>query len=311
MAATLGNYYIDGPTLSTATAVYDDVDLTICASDGFYSDGIVCRQQIGCVLTIATPCPSCFAPCDSSINTAGNQGVYELTFDTGGNFGAMIIYFDPQGVPDGVRAIFDGVTYNELTGNLFGYAAAGNANHLTVVGHTADDCTPGVGATLDAGGYSGLNQFRYNPTTGVFDNIGNSGTATGTSADVVLTAQDPGFLTLVVPRVNNNAFDCQIDIVGYCGTAWNLEINCPAALPSVPANLDNDDCSVTTFPTFFYHAPNRGNTPGEPSVNEFAFADSSGLNKLSAGAYVMNPPSGKAVFTVDANGIITNITPCP
>eukprot|EP01049_Picozoa_sp_SAG25_P021625 SAG25_NODE_8137_length_438_cov_0.474926_1_plen_37_part_10 len=37
MAARLGNYYIDGPTLSTASAVYEDVDLTICASDGFYS----------------------------------------------------------------------------------------------------------------------------------------------------------------------------------------------------------------------------------------------------------------------------------
>eukprot|EP01052_Picozoa_sp_SAG31_P049236 SAG31_NODE_10681_length_1110_cov_0.957468_1_plen_68_part_10 len=67
MAASLGNYYIDGPTLSTASAVYEDVDLTICASDGFYSDGTVCRQQVACVLSIAIPCPSCFAPCDSAI----------------------------------------------------------------------------------------------------------------------------------------------------------------------------------------------------------------------------------------------------
>jgi len=311
MAATLGNYFIDGPTLSTATAVFDDIDLTICAADGFYSDGIVCRQQIGCALTIAVPCPDCIIPCDATINASGGQGVYELTFATGANLGAMIIYFDPIGVPDGVRAIFDGVTYNEVTGDNFGYAAAANANNLTVIGTASSDCSPGIGVTLDGGGYSGLDQYRYNASTSSFDLIGSSGVATGTSADVVLTASAPGVVTMVIPRVNQNASTCQIDIVGYCGTSWNLAINCPAALPSVPVNLLADDCSATTFPTFFYHAPNQGNTPGEPSVNEFVFSDSSGLNKLAAGSYVMNPPSGKAVFTVDANGVITNITICP
>ena len=46
MAASLGNFYIDGPTLATATVVYTDVDLTICAPDGFYSDGVVVLSLI-------------------------------------------------------------------------------------------------------------------------------------------------------------------------------------------------------------------------------------------------------------------------
>ncbi len=310
MAASLGNYYIDGPTLSTASAVYTDVDLTICASDGFYSDGTVCRQQIGCVLSIATPCPSCFAPCDSAIAASGSQGVYKLTFSTGGDFGAILIYFDPVSVPDGIRATFDGVVYNKLTSNIFGYAAAA-AGNLTISGNSANDCSPGVGTTLDGGGYSGLEEFTYNATTGVFDSVGFNGTATGTSADVFLYAAGPGYTTLVVPRVNNNSDACEVEIVGYCGTGWSLEINCPAALPSVSVNLGSDDCATTSFPTFFFHAPNRGNTPGEPQRNEFVFQDSSGLTPLPAGTYVMNPPSGKAIVEVNTNGVIANITPCP
>ena len=310
MAASLGNYYIDGPTLSTASAVYEDVDLTICASDGFYSDGTVCRQQVACVLSIATPCPSCFAPCDSTINAGGGTGVYKLTFNTGGDFGAIIIYFSPQSVPDSIRATFDGVVYNKLTCDLFGFAQAA-AGNSTVVGNTSSDCSPSVGSTLDAGGYSGLDEYTYNPTSSSFDLVGSSGTATGTSADVFLSSSAPGFYTLVVPRVNNNSDSCGIEVVGYCGTAWNLEINCPAALPSIPINLDSDDCTATAFPTFFYVAPNRNNTPGEPSVNEFAFKDSSGLNQSDAGTYVMNPPSGKKIVTIDTNGVITNITTCP
>jgi hypothetical protein len=310
MAASLGNYFIDGPTLSTASAVYTDVDLTICASDGFYSDGTVCRQQLSCVLGVPTPCPSCFAPCDSTISASGSQGVYKLTFSTGGDFGAILIYFDPVSVPDGIRATFDGVVYNKLTSNVFGYAAAA-AGNLTITGNASNDCSPGVGTTLDGGGYSGLEEFTYNPTTNSFDSVGFNGTATGTSADVFLYAAGPGYTTLVVPRVNNNSDACEVEIVGYCGTGWDLEINCPAALPSVSVNLTSDNCATTSFPTFFFHAPNRGNTPGEPQINEFVFQDSSGVTPLPAGTYVMNPPSGKAIVQVNTNGVIANITPCP
>ena len=190
----------------------------------------------------------------------------------------------------------------------FAQAAAGNS---TVVGNTSADCSPSVGSTLDGGGYSGLDEFTYNSSTSSFDLVGSSGTATGTSADVFLSSSAPGFYTLVIPRVNNNSDSCEIEVVGYCGTAWDLDVNCPAALPSIPINLDSDDCTTTAFPTFFYVAPNRGNTPGEPSVNEFAFKDPSGLDQSDAGTYVMNPPSGKAIVEIDTNGVIINITSCP
>ncbi len=45
--ATFGNYYIDAPTLAGATAVFTDVEMTIAAPDGYYSDGTTVRQQVG------------------------------------------------------------------------------------------------------------------------------------------------------------------------------------------------------------------------------------------------------------------------
>lgn len=57
--ATLGNYYLNGPSLSTATGIFTDVDLTTCAPDGWYSDGVISRQLAGCKLLAQQNCPDC------------------------------------------------------------------------------------------------------------------------------------------------------------------------------------------------------------------------------------------------------------
>ena len=46
----LGNYYIDAENFEDATAVYTDVNLTTCAADDYYSNNVIVRQQVGCVL---------------------------------------------------------------------------------------------------------------------------------------------------------------------------------------------------------------------------------------------------------------------
>lgn len=54
--AITGIYYLDGPSLASSTAVYDDADLTTCAADGWYSDGLISRQQVDCVLLAEVSC---------------------------------------------------------------------------------------------------------------------------------------------------------------------------------------------------------------------------------------------------------------
>jgi len=47
-----------------------------------------------------------------------------------------------------------------------------------------------------------------------------------------------------------------------------------------------------------------------PEINEFAFADSNGVNKYPAGLYTINPACGKSRITIDANGVISAIVAC-
>jgi hypothetical protein len=57
--ATSSTYYLNGPSLGSATAVFTNAALTVCADDGFYSDGVIVRELVGCVLLPQQTCPSC------------------------------------------------------------------------------------------------------------------------------------------------------------------------------------------------------------------------------------------------------------
>lgn len=56
---TPGNFYLDGPTFSTATAVYSNSTLTTLAADGYYEDNGTVRQQVSGVLQAPSSCPGC------------------------------------------------------------------------------------------------------------------------------------------------------------------------------------------------------------------------------------------------------------
>lgn len=56
---SLVNKYINSDDFDTATAVYNDVNLTVLAPDGFYQSGGRYRQQLSGVLGQSTACPDC------------------------------------------------------------------------------------------------------------------------------------------------------------------------------------------------------------------------------------------------------------
>lgn len=60
--ASTSSYFIDGPSLASSTAVYLDSSLTTCAPDGFYSDGLIVREQVNCLLGNPLTCPECPTP---------------------------------------------------------------------------------------------------------------------------------------------------------------------------------------------------------------------------------------------------------
>lgn len=308
----MATYYINGTTLANSTAVFTNAAMTSCANDGFYSDGNIVREQVNCSLLPAVQCQSCNLPCGStifSVNIA-NAGYFRIGADTGAtptDVGAVLIYFKTTNIPDGIRVKQGGINYNKLTSSTFGYAASADPNGITYTGAT--------GATGTCPTNFGVSTI--NETTNNYDyvngNVLPSGGATTLQiqpTDVILDTFN-GFYMMVVPKTTNFDNILDIEIHSPCSTSdWELKVKCPVLLTGVPtANVS--DCSETTFPLTYYNAPNDETSFGEPSLHDFIFNDAYGENKMSAGNYTINPPSGKKLMTVDANGVITSLTNCP
>ena len=57
--ATTASYYLNAPSLGSATSVFTNEGLSTLAPDGFYSNGVIVREQVGGVLLPQQTCPSC------------------------------------------------------------------------------------------------------------------------------------------------------------------------------------------------------------------------------------------------------------
>jgi len=217
-------YYIDGTTLSNSNAVYTNAAMTVCASDGFYSDGVISREQVNCSLLPQQVCVSCAEPCGGTISESGNQGIYLLDLDVGGtptDIGAVIVRFNPFGIPDGIRATFGSTIYNKVSSPVDGYHGSTSNSNYTFIGNTNDDC--GV-----AGSTYTLNEFNY--TSGSFQPTGNTQTITANAGDVSFSSSDPGTCIMVIPKPNPTPIVINFEFVGPCsGTAFDISVSCPAA----------------------------------------------------------------------------------
>tara|TARA_R110000822_G_scaffold131029_5_gene267866 strand:- start:1186 stop:2580 length:1395 start_codon:yes stop_codon:yes gene_type:complete len=130
MALTDTTYYLDTTLFSNATAVWSDSSLSTKAPDGWYQapseSTTIYRQQTSGLLGLASNC-QCGVACGSNISASGSQGYYTLSVDMGSttaDVGAIIIYFEPFGIPDGIVVLFNNEIYNKLSSPTNGYLAA-------------------------------------------------------------------------------------------------------------------------------------------------------------------------------------------
>lgn len=305
----MATYYIDGTTLSNSTAVYDNAAMTVCAADGFYSDGVIVREQVNCSLLPAQTCPTCAEPCGGTISDSGAQGIYLLDLDVGGtatDTGAIIVMFDPRSVPDGIRATFDSTIYNKLSSPVDGYHGSTNANNFTYIGAQGSDC--GI-----SGSTYNLNEFNY--VGGSFQSTGNTQSITVNAGDVSLGSNAPGDCIMVIPKPNPTPSVVNFEFVGPCtSTVFDISVSCPAALPSYSSTTVARPgflaaCEDTINQTF-YHAPVNG-TAGAPALYDWVFSDQNGQSTLLAGWYkIENVNGAQYPIEVDANGIIITIGTC-
>jgi hypothetical protein len=281
--ATSASYYLNAPSLGSATAVFTNEGLTTLAADGFYSNGVIVREQVSGVLLPQQTCPTCATPCGETINASGGQGIYLLDLDTGstgGDVGAIIVRFDPYGVPDGIRATLGANVYNKLTSPVDGLHQSSTSGNFTYVGQTGADC--GISGTT----YPALTEFSYNGTS--FVATGDTQSITVNAGDVSLGVSAPGSTMMVIPKLTASPSIINFEVVGPCsGTAWQMSVACPELLTgfssSVSAVSSAAACALSE--TVTYYNASLADTPGTVGLYDFVYADAYGNTPLSAGYY--------------------------
>ena len=300
-------YYLDGPTLSQATAVYVNAALTVCAPDGVYSDGSITRIQTGCVLGTAKFCPSCGTNCDeTSFNDKGNVGVYRSTIDLGndaGDIGAIIIRFDTPKNPHGFKAVYDGITYNSFSSPIYGYMTAPSGLPV-YMGDQDDDCGITSSSFIannydwDGGGYN------YNGTTSIISVL---------PSQTNLTVNGPGTSIMVIPKVNLNPSSLDITVESPCGSDFAVYVSCPTVLfPTYTSQVAPTDELVCEYEDnlIYYNYPVNGNgvTLG---LFDWVFIDPYGESVVGDGYYhapTMLP--GAYDWFLVQNGVIIQMGQC-
>lgn len=308
--ATSSTYYLNGPSLASATAVFSNAALTTLAPNGFYSDGVISRQQISGALLPQQSCPSCATPCGETVNASGGQGIYLLDLETGttvADVGAVIVRFDPYGVPDGVRGTLGASVYNKLVSPVDGLHQSSNAGALTYVGQTGADC--GISGTT----YPALTEFIYNGTT--FVATGNTQSVTVAPGDVSLGVSAPGSTMMVIPKLTPTPSIINFEVVGPCsGTAWQMSVACPVLLTgfssSVSAVSSVAACALSETTTYYNASLN--NTPGTVGLYDLVFADAYGQTPLTAGFYRASGSitGGNDWFQVSSAGVVVALGVC-
>jgi hypothetical protein len=290
--------------------VFTDNSLLICAPDGFYSDGVISREQVDCVLLPQQTCPSCTTPCGTSITVNGAQGIYLLDIDTGttaGDVGAVIIRFTPGSIPDGIRGTLGVNVYNKLTSSVDGLHESTNAGSFTFVGRISSDC--GISGTT----YPALTEYLYNGT--IFVATGGTQSVTVAPGDVSLGATSPGNCLMVIPKLVASPSIINFEVVGPClGTGWNMSVACPVLLTgfssSVMAASSAAACLLSE--TVTYYNASLASTPGTVGLYDFVYSDAYGSTQLPAGFYLATGSitGGNDWFEVDADGIVISLGVC-
>lgn len=302
--ATQATYYLDAPSLSSATVIYSNVNLTTVAPNGFYSDGTIVREQVSGSLLPQNSCPSCATPCGGSISGSGGQGIYYLSSDLGTDTGAVVITFDPFGVPDGVLAVFNSLSYNGLSSPAFGWLQ-GSAGLPTYIGNTGANCG------IPSGSPYTLSQFEYDGST--FAPLGTTTSVTILAGQLDFTAGDPGSCVMVIPKTTAAPSVIDLQFIGPCsGTAFNISVSCPTALTEFQSTSMFASSVLACAATInqSYNVAHVNGAAGVLGLYDLVFSDPNGEFKLSAGYYKTADAGANDWFQVDANGVIIAFGDC-
>jgi hypothetical protein len=305
--ATSEIYFLNGPTLSSSTAVFLDNNLSICAPDGFYSDGTIVREQVDCVLLPEVICPSCTVPCGLNISATQLRGIYYINTNTGPNTGAIVIRFNPLNAPDGIIAQLGPNSYNGVSSQNAGWLQGLPLGEPTYLGNSASDCN-----IVSNSPHANVDRFQYQD--GSFAPLGTTETINVVSSQTLFTPFAPGICTMVIPKTVTTYPTLNIDIIGLCTeTLFNIEISCPEQLDtwvgSFPGSTSQSACLLGLSTDYYYvHVNGSGGVLG---LYDIVFSDPNGANPLPLGYYnTGNMSLDYDWIFVSNNGVVTEFGLC-
>jgi|9_EtaG_2_1085328.scaffolds.fasta_scaffold00512_7 hypothetical protein len=301
---TSATYYIDGPTLDKATAVYTSSSLTTKATDGWYSTGGFNRKQTSGLLEINTLCSACNLACGTTLSMDTSRGFYTVNIDLGSATGAVVLDIDFKGVPDGVKVEYNGVTYNSIYSPNFGFINSPAANPL-YTGITAFDCS------ISGSTFPSLIDYQFNGNG--FNKTGTIKSVTVDPTSVFLKATGLGTCKMIIPKAAASPSIATMTIISPCDKS-EIEITpaCPTALSAwesyqaAPSATNASGLCTVGAVTTYYHVV-VGGSAGNPGVGDIIYTDANGTTLAGAGFYSV---VGAAVIQVDANGVVASTPSC-
>lgn len=295
-------YYLDSATLSAATCIYLDSQLTTCAPNGVYSDGIVTREMLDCVLLPAQPCIGCYESCDSSFSSIGSEGIYEISISTGTDVGAIVLRLNDGSKPNGMRAIFNSQVYNKFSSPFDGVHQSTNPSGYTFIGLVSEDC--GISGVT----YPALPVYKMD--AGVFVLQPSTQSLTVNSGDVSLSTSFQPQL-MVIPKTSPTALILTLQIAGVCPPdTWSLESKCPVLLPgygtSNPVASMGETCDAEIVNEYYF-----ASLIDNPTINlyDYVFTDQYGQFPVADGFYLAQNMGVYFGIQVQ-NGVVIDMGSC-
>jgi len=302
-------YYLNGSSLATSTAIFTDLSLTTCAADGWYSDGSIVRYLSGCLLGAASNCIGCTQSCDTGeVEFEDYNGVkhYSTTINVGGTTGAVVVKVKPSAIPKAFRVTYDGKVENRFSSPLYGVLEGSTTSSYTLMGQAASACDSWA-SPVD---YS-LSEWEYNGST--YRYINKMTNVTIDPADVQLTATDPDWCYIVIPKTSASISDIKIEMAVPCLASsydFGFDVACPSALTSFSATVRQatavDACAAAITTTLYLAPVSGGGTL--PELHDFVFQNSNGATDAIDGFYGIN---GGASYVQIQNGVVVLEGSCP
>ncbi len=282
-------YYINAPSLDSATGIFTDSAMTTCAADGFYTDGVTVRELssviVPCNLLPQQPCPSCAYPCPVPTINGGGQGYYIYDIDLAAGTGAVVVHFNPNNGPNGLIATYNGVSYNSVSSSAYGYLASGLTNQPVYLGDTAFDCGLLVGSPfINVPILYWDGATNYNPSP-------NTTTVTVTSAQKQLTSGSPNDCYMVIPKTSATPTSMRVIVTSPCPMigVFDLDVTCPASLPSLGGQSStvrsNANLACSSSLTETYYVQHVNGAAGILDLYDMVFSDANGQFPLANGYY--------------------------